>query len=276
MLYFSSVEDVDEYAVHVLEEVPAVYVGKNVVRAIQVLESFDLDSVLGYPGDYILIDANQRLQYMSMEVFEATYQRQRKASITEWPGTEVRNATYVFDGFFKIVAVDFAYTLADGTLFDPGFPHLIFERGDSTAMVVHNTDENTIELITSFRVPVLNNDGGWITELPAGVVEDQENTVNTAIRETYEELGYEVVPENVQFISMFYVSPGGTSERIFLYYMPVTNAQKTGAGGGVKYEGEQIEVMSVPVDNLPAMLALGEIIDAKTIIGLNWFLTNKI
>ena len=58
-------------------------------------------------------------------------------------------------------------------------------------------------------------------------------------RELVEELGYEC--DRLVPISAFYVSPGGSSERVFLYYAEVDASDRAGDGGGVPAEGEAIE-----------------------------------
>jgi ADP-ribose pyrophosphatase len=88
-------------------------------------------------------------------------------------------------------------------------------------------------------------------------------------REVEEETGYRV--RDLRHIGTFYVSPGGTSERIVLYYTPVSNADHDGKGGGVASEGEDIKVVSMTPAEAAAAVTSGQIQDAKTLIGLMWF-----
>ena len=92
--------------------------------------------------------------------------------------------------------------------------------------------------------------------------------VDALRRELIEELGYEAGP--LEPIATFYVTPGGSSERVFLYATQIGDEDRVGDGGGLASEGEAIEIVAVSVDELLAMVADGTIEDAKTIIGAWW------
>src|SRR5262249_52942775 len=61
-------------------------------------------------------------------------------------------------------------------------------------------------------------------------------------------------------------SPGGSSERIFLYYAVVENADKVGPAGGKATEGEDIRVVALPPEELFERLRAGSLDDPKLII----------
>jgi ADP-ribose pyrophosphatase len=81
-----------------------------------------------------------------------------------------------------------------------------------------------------------------------------------------EETGYRA--RVLRHISTFYTSPGGTSERIFLYYGEVTDADKVAEGGGATSEDEDIRVLEMPLDEAWDAVADGRLHDAKTLIAL--------
>jgi ADP-ribose pyrophosphatase len=100
--------------------------------------------------------------------------------------------------------------------------------------------------------------------------EDPESAIK---REILEETGYRT---NVLiYISTFYVSPGGCSERIFLYFAAVYNKDKILQGGGLTSEGEDISTLDLTLTELRESLDSGKIVDAKTIIATMWLL-NKV
>ncbi|NJL95732.1 MAG: hypothetical protein HC915_19380 [Anaerolineae bacterium] len=68
------------------------------------------------------------------------------------------------------------------------------------------------------------------------------------------------------------MSPGGSSERIFLFYAQVNAALRTGAGGGLETEHEDVRVLSLPLSEARAQIADGRLQDAKTLVGLQWLL----
>jgi len=55
-----------------------------------------------------------------------------------------------------------------------------------------------------------------------------------------------------------------------LYYAEVGNTDRIAAGGGLVSEGEDIQLIEVALPELWRALDAGEIMDAKTIIGVMW------
>lgn len=185
----------------------------------------------------------------------------------------VEKSRVIFDDFFKIEEAYLRYQRFDGQMSETA-RRLNFERGDSVAALVMNTDTRRVLLVNQFKYPALKKDGGWIIETVAGTIEKDENTgmdeePEAALRrEILEEMGYEVA--NLTFISKFYVSPGGTSERIWLYYAEVKNRGKIAPGGGVEGEHEDIQTIAYSLPELWEALDSGKIMDAKTIIAIMW------
>jgi ADP-ribose pyrophosphatase len=70
----------------------------------------------------------------------------------------------------------------------------------------------------------------------------------------------------------FYVSPGGSSERIMLYYAEVGANERVDAGGGRAAEHEDIEQVELTLPELQNALAQSEVRDAKTLIAVQWLL----
>jgi nudix-type nucleoside diphosphatase (YffH/AdpP family) len=173
----------------------------------------------------------------------------------------------VFDGFFKIDEAELSFERFDGRMSRP-VKRLCFERGDSVAIVIYERDARRIVLTRQFKYPTHEKGPGWIVEVAAGMLEPGETPEAAVRREVLEELGYQV--GTVEPIACFYVSPGGSSERILLYYAEVSSAGRVGPGGGVASEDEDIEVVEVPVSELERLLTTGELQDAKTLIGLQW------
>ena len=66
------------------------------------------------------------------------------------------------------------------------------------------------------------------------------------------------------------MSPGSVTERLHCYAAPYTAAARTGAGGGIADEGEDIEVVEYDVDDALAAVRDGRIADGKTIMLLQW------
>jgi ADP-ribose pyrophosphatase len=80
-----------------------------------------------------------------------------------------------------------------------------------------------------------------MAETVAGVLEPGETPEAAVRRETLEETGYEIA--SLEPIATFYLSPGGSSERILLYYAEVLTSGKVDAGGGVPGENEDVKTV---------------------------------
>ena len=172
---------------------------------------------------------------------------------------------------FRIVEAELDHELFSGAMSKP-ITRLSLERGDSVAMLIHNSQADTIVLTEQFRYPTYNIDddsrSGWLLEIAAGMIDQGEDPEIAIHREVMEETGYEVV--EVQHISTFFLSPGGSSERIHLYYARVNPEHKRQDGGGLETEGEDIRVIDMTFKDAFTGIATGRIVDAKTIIALQW------
>jgi nudix-type nucleoside diphosphatase (YffH/AdpP family) len=175
----------------------------------------------------------------------------------------------VFDGFFKVDEAELSFERFDGTMTEP-LRRLCFERGDSVAVVIYDRDSEVAVFVEQFKYPTYEKGPGWIMETVAGMVEPDETLEDAVAREVLEETGYEV--EALEAIATFYVSPGGSSERVILYYAEVHAGSKVGEGGGLPSEGEDVQTIEYGIGALREMLAGGRIQDAKTIVGVQWLL----
>jgi nudix-type nucleoside diphosphatase (YffH/AdpP family) len=123
-------------------------------------------------------------------------------------------------------------------------------------------------LVNQFKYPTLEKQPGWIDEVVAGILEAGECSEVAIRREIREEIGYEV--NQLIYVSTFYVSPGGSSERIILYYAEVDDAGHVAPGGGLADEGEDIKVVEFSLSEIFNAVGSGRIADAKTIIAIMW------
>lgn len=179
---------------------------------------------------------------------------------------EIIEKQRVFDDFFKIDAARLRFERFDGAM-SPPQRRLNFERGDGVAALLCDWQARRVVLVRQFRYPAWTAGRGWLLETVAGILESGEDPVAAMRREIREETGYEAVA--IEPISQFFLSPGGSSERIFLYCAEVRAGHRQG-GGGLAAEGEDIEVVELGFDVAWGMAEAGEIVDAKTLIGLMW------
>jgi ADP-ribose pyrophosphatase len=173
----------------------------------------------------------------------------------------------VYDGFFKIDEALVRYERFDGRM-SPPVRRLNFERGDSVAAIVFNVDSKKVLLVNQFKYPTFKDGPGWITETVAGILESGEFPEDAIRREILEEIGYETT--RLKHIANFYVSPGGTSERIILFYAETGDSGRISKGGGKEEENEDIKVVEWTAEELDRALESGDIIDAKTMVAVMW------
>ena len=137
----------------------------------------------------------------------------------------------------------------DGSL-SPELNRLCLERGDGVTALLYQPQSDTLVLLRQFRYPA------WVRQGPGWILE---------------ETGHEVC--NLQHVSTFYLTPGGSSARIFLYYGEVAVNDRREPGGGLADQNEDIEIA---VDDGFAAVDQGAIVDAKTLIALMWFRNRRL
>ena len=137
----------------------------------------------------------------------------------------------------------------------------IVEHTGGAAVVPYHKDEEKVVLIKQFRKAVEE----IVYELPAGLIERDEEDLKCAQRELEEETGYQAA--NFQKLGQFYTSPGFTDEILHIYLATNLN----------KYEqqtdkDEHLEVVEMSLPEVKEKLAEGYFKDAKTVIGLQYLL----
>jgi len=173
------------------------------------------------------------------------------------------------EGFFNVDKIRFRHQTHAGHM-SPELSWYLLRRPDAVCAVVCNTDRQVLYFVRQFRLGMVEKgDPAWTVELAAGVVDPGESHHQAIIREVREELGFNITEaEEVQKI---YPSPAILSERIFLFYIEVTDAQRVSSGGGTTHEYEDLEIIEVPVNEASGIIGRYQITDAKTLYGLAWY-----
>lgn len=183
----------------------------------------------------------------------------------------------------KIVEVRESHTKFDGQLSKPMTYSIGYRKGGS-AVLIFDVSTEEILLVEQVRPAVLisavedgkvtfNDKNGRIIEIVAGGF-GSDTPEECARREVLEETGIEVEPKNIFHITDFYLSPGGSTEYICLFFAPVFSKHKVAKGGGLEKENEDVKCHWVSLKKAKNMLWSGEIADAKTIIAIQWLLLN--
>lgn len=180
----------------------------------------------------------------------------------------------IFDDFFKVEEAYLRFEQFNGQM-SPRIRRLNMERGNSVAIVILNKDTNQLVMVTQFRYPTYQNGDGWTIEIIAGMVDPGETPEQTLKRELDEEIGLKL--ETFERIAAFYPSPGGSSEQIHLYYAEVSGEKaKYKQTGGLLSHGEDVKAIELSLQDALSKVKSGEIVDAKTIIGVYWMENRRI
>lgn len=175
-------------------------------------------------------------------------------SSTSEPRFRKLSETELFRGSLVQVA-SARFAAPDGTEFERDIVH-----HPGAVVVVPITDDGSALMVRQYRAAV----GGDLLEVVAGKRDvDGEATEITAARELAEEVGRKA--GRMELLARFYNSPGFTDEFTWLYLardlMPVPQ-DRQGA------EEQHMTVEEIPLAQAPDMIASGQIVDAKSIIGL--------
>jgi ADP-ribose pyrophosphatase len=144
----------------------------------------------------------------------------------------------------------------DGSRFERDIVH-----HPGAVVVVPLTAEETVLMVRQFRAAVDSD----LLEVPAGKRDVAgEATEVTAARELAEEVGRQA--DRLELLARFYNSPGFSDELSWLYLAQDLTAVPEDRQGA---EEQHMTVEEVPLVEVPAMIRSGQIVDAKSIIGLS-------
>jgi len=175
----------------------------------------------------------------------------------------------LYRGFFKLDAYTVEHERFDGGHLTIRREHL--ERGDAVAVLLYDPDKDTVLLIEQFRIGpavrgAIEEKDAWLIEIVAGMVDKGEDPETCARRECIEEAGYE--PEILQPLGSYYATPGGSSERIYLYKGEVDADKPCGSGGGLDEEHEDIRTQWVSRKQAMQWMNEGRINSAPPLLAL--------
>ena len=149
-----------------------------------------------------------------------------------------------------------------------------YDRGNGATILLFNPARRTVVLTRQFRLPAfVNGHDGMMIEAAAGLLDNA--TPEERIRaEAEEETGYRV--GNVQKVFEAYMSPGSVTEKLHFFIAEYDASTRVGHGGGVEAEGEDLEVIELTLDDALGAVRRGEIVDAKTIMLLQFAALNPV
>ena len=143
-----------------------------------------------------------------------------------------------------------------------------YDRGNGAALLPYNLKTRTIVLVRQFRYPTfVNGYDDLLIETAAGML-DNAAPEERIRAEAEEEIGYRLT--HVQKVFEAFMTPGAVTEKLHFFVAEYDATMRIGDGGGLADEGEDIEVLELNIDEALAMIADGRIVDAKTIMLLQY------
>jgi nudix-type nucleoside diphosphatase (YffH/AdpP family) len=140
-----------------------------------------------------------------------------------------------------------------------------YDRGNGAVCLLFNVERDSVVLIRQFRYPtyVNGNADGLLIEACAGLL-DGDDPLTCIRKEAEEETGYVVRSPHKVFES--YMSPGSVTEKLHFFVAEYQDQTRATGGGGDAAEGEDIEVLELPLARALEMIESGAIQDGKTIM----------
>ena len=189
------------------------------------------------------------------------------------PKVKINNIKNLSHDWYKLDKVDFDYQTKDGEWQNQ--TRESYDRGDGACILLYNSSEKKVILTKQFRMPsYLNqNQDGMMIEVCAGLL-DKDDPITCIKKEAEEEVGYKISEPKKVF--ELFSTPGAVTEKIHYFIAEYSSDMKISDGGGLEDENEEIEVLEIDFNKAINMISTGEIIDAKTVILLQYAQINKL
>lgn len=139
------------------------------------------------------------------------------------------------------------------------------DKVDAVVILAYHKEERKLVAIRQFRIP-LNN---YVYELPAGLIDNNDDIISTVKRELKEETGLdleEVMEEKIG--QKLYLSPGMTDESVSLVYCTCSGK----VSDENLEEDEDIETVLLSREDAIKILNSGERCDIKFFMALQSFI----
>jgi nudix-type nucleoside diphosphatase (YffH/AdpP family) len=178
----------------------------------------------------------------------------------------VKNVSVLSDRHYRLNEVEFEYRRGNGEWQTQ--KREVFDRGHAATLLPYNVASRSVLLARQFRLPAyLAGHDDLLIEATAGMLDDE--TPEKRIRaEAEEEIGYRL--HDMRKVFEAFMSPGSVTEKLHFFVAEYDSSMRIGNGGGLADEGEDIEVLEPSIDEALAMIADGRIVDAKTIMLLQY------
>ncbi|CAH2896997.1 NUDIX domain-containing protein [Paraburkholderia caledonica] len=181
-------------------------------------------------------------------------------------------STTLSDDWYTLKKVTFDFLRRDGTWQRQS--RETYDRGNGATILLHNRRTGNVVLTRQFRMPVfVNGHDGMLIEAAAGLL-DMATPEERIRLEAEEETGYRV--SKIRKVFEAYMSPGSVTEKLYFYLGEYDASTRVNDGGGIEDEGEDLEVLEMPLGTALQLVRSGEIVDGKTIMLLQHLALSEI
>ena len=185
---------------------------------------------------------------------------------------EVVKKETLYKKFFRADEYFFKYPHYNGEM-SRVISREVMERGNAAGILLYDADRETLVFVEQMRVgSFCAGENPWLLECVAGIVDEGETPEQVVVREAKEEAGANVL--KVEPVAEYFSSPGGMTEKIFLF-CGLVDSECVADFAGLPCEDEDIRIVLLSVAETEKMLAEGKFNNALTIIAVQWFMLNK-
>jgi nudix-type nucleoside diphosphatase (YffH/AdpP family) len=169
----------------------------------------------------------------------------------------------VFKGWNKLDIITVEARDRDGAI--TRMDREVIDHGDAGVVLAVDRKRGMAILVRQWRAPLILGDGDpYLLEACAGILDPGEDAEAAARREAEEEIGIRIGA--MRKVAIVLPSAGTLTERMHLFIAEVSDGDRVHDGGGKPGEGENIEIVEIPLADLFDRARRGELQDAKTLI----------
>jgi len=187
------------------------------------------------------------------------------------PRYKIISKNNIHKGFFEMSKIEFVHKKHDGT-WSNSIQREIFGGGHVSTLLPYDPIKDEIILIQQFRAGILSrHNESYLYEIVAGIIGDEEEPLDTVVRECKEETGCDVIKATP--ILSYFPAPG-SSESYYHLFLGEVKSFKGKRIQGLESENEDILVSTFKVNEVRKMLNNNIIKNGLTLIALQWFFLN--
>jgi nudix-type nucleoside diphosphatase (YffH/AdpP family) len=178
----------------------------------------------------------------------------------------IKDVQVLSDDWYLLKKTRFERLRSDGTWQE--LTRETYDRGNGATLLLYNLEKRSVVLTRQFRYPAfVNGHSGMLIEAVAGLL-DEASPEERIRAEVEEETGFRMT--SIRRVFEAFMSPGSVTERLYFFVAEYDGMSKVHDGGGNVAEGEDIEVLEMPIEDAICAMENGTIQDGKTIMLLQY------